>query len=71
MTDSRFNPRETTDTFENILFVGIIKEVIEKANRKKTLPVLKEVARRNNYNLSDSLDRKCADIVLINYVLNN
>ncbi len=75
MTNILFNPKETidtiTDTFETILFVSIIKDIVEKTNPNKILPALKEVARRNNYNLSDSLDRKIANIVLVNYVLKN
>ncbi len=75
MTNILFNPKETidtiTDTFETILFVSIIKDIVEKTNPNKILPALREVARRNNYNLSDSLDRKIANIVLVNYVLKN
>ncbi len=71
MTDSQFNPKETTDTFETILFVGLTKQLIEKSEPSKIRPALEEVARREKYNLADDIDSKIANIVLLQYVLKN
>ncbi len=70
-TDFRYSKSEDVYTFPTFFFVDITKSLLKKAEPERIKPLLEEVARREKYNLLDSIDKKCADIVLVNYVLAN
>lgn len=63
--------KETTDAMETILFVNAVSQDMVRIPVAESEPLLKDIAKKYNLDLSKNLARKIASFILLTYIQQN